>query len=304
MLTRDKALAFARLCGSVMLWVPASGRAVLATMRKSFLMEDAEAKRSAREYLAQPFYSFVVFHRILRHREHPDSWKIEERNNHDVAQLRDSGRSFIVATGHFRRESYVALHMPRCCPGSLAPVFVPVPVRSLRPHNIRTRLAFGQLLQVVQHSRPDSKFVYVGGAGGAFGELLRHLKQPSCQVVVSVDAFWKAAGSNAYTRPFAGMRARTFSIGAAKLSRLAQCPIVACATYVANDGAVVLEWGPVTPPPELDDEAVDFQTTNAILDFLQDAIGRRPAQYVLYIGEERRWKPVLRTWEDRGAEVR
>ena len=207
-------------------------------------------------------------------------------------------------TGHFRRESYVALHMPRCCPGSLAPVFVPVPVRSLRPHNVRTRLAFGQLLEVVRHSRPDSKFVFVGGAGGAFGELLRHLEQPSCQVVVSVDAFWKVAGSNAYTRPFAGMRARPFSIGAAKLSRLAQCPIVACATHVANDGTVVLEWGTVMPPPEPDDEAADFQTINTILDFMEEAIGRRPAQYVLYIGEERRWNPVLHTWEDRGAEVR
>jgi lauroyl/myristoyl acyltransferase len=300
MLPRKSALAIARLCGSVMLRVPSSGRPALTTMQKAFLMEDADARRSAREYLAQPFYSFVVFHRILHRREHPDNWTVEERNNQDVVQLRESGRSFIVATGHFRRESHVALCMPRFCPGSIAIVFVPVPARSLRPHNIRTRVHFGQLLQVIRHSRPDSKFVYVGGA---LKELLKHLEQPSCQVVVSVDAFWKTTGWSAHTRPFAGMRARPFSIGSAVLSRLAQCPIVPCATYVGKDGTIVLEWGPVIPPPQREDEAADSPNTNIILDFLESAIGRRPSQYVLYIGEERRWNPVLQTWEDPNGKI-
>ncbi len=102
-------------------------------MRKSFCMEDAEAQTLAREYLAQPFCSFVVFDRILHGRESLDAWKIEEKNNQAVAQLRESGRPFIMAAGHFRRESYVAIVMPRCCPGSIATVSLPVPALSLHP---------------------------------------------------------------------------------------------------------------------------------------------------------------------------
>jgi lauroyl/myristoyl acyltransferase len=294
-LPRKRALTIARLCGSVMLRVPSSGGPALATMRKAFLMEGEEARSSAREYLAQPFCSFVIFDRLLRGRENLDSWTVEERNNQDVVQLRESGRSFIVAAGHFRRESYIAICIPRFCPGSIATVSIPLPGWSLHPHNIRTKVQFGQFLKVHQRVRPDHEFVYVGGA---LKKLLKHLAQPGCQVVMSVDAFWKTASWSAHTRPFAGMRARPFSIGSAVLGRLAQCPIATLASYVAKDGTVVLEWGPVISPPQREDEGADVSNTNMILDFLEGAIGRRPSQYTLYIGEERRWDSVLQTWED------
>jgi lauroyl/myristoyl acyltransferase len=100
------------------------------------------------------------------------------------------------------------------------------------------------------------------------------------------------------------MRARTFSIGSAVFSRMAQCPIVACATYVEKEGTVVLEWGPVIPPPQREDEAADLRTINALLDFLEKAIGQRPTQYFLYIGEERQWNAVLQTWEDPDGKAR
>lgn len=295
LLPRKSALAIARFCGSVMLRMPSSGRPALATMQKAFFMEGEEAQTSAREYLAQPFCSFVIFERILHGRENVDSWTVEERNGQDVAKLRESGRSFIVATGHFRRESHVAIFMPRFCPGDLVTVALSVPPRSLHPGSMRTRVQFGQFSKVHGHIRPGHEFVYVGGA---LKKLLKHLERPNCQVVVSVDAFWRQTDPSAHARPFAGMRARPFSIGSATLSRLAQCPIVGCATYVAKDGTVVVEWGPVIWPAQRENEAADLLNANIILDFLEGAIGRRPSQYTLYIGEERRWNPRLQIWED------
>ena len=173
-LPRQSALAIAGWCGSVMLYVPTSGRNILATMRKAFGMEDTDARRSARDYLAQPFYSFVVFHRYLHGRDDPNDWTIEERNNQDVVQFRDSGRSFIVATGHFRRDPMLPLYLPRTRFGSIEHVTIPVPARSLRPHNIRERIYFGQLLKVIQYSRPDLKLVYVGDG---VRKLLKHHRQ-------------------------------------------------------------------------------------------------------------------------------
>ena len=278
-----------------MLYVPASSRNALATMRKAFGMGDAEAKRSAREYLAQPFYTFVVFHRILHRRERPNDWTVEERNDQDVVQLRESGRPFIVATGHFRRESFLALYTPRICPGNLAGLFAPVAAPSLHPHNIRERVHFGQILKAIQQSRPDLTFVY---AGGAVKKLLKHVVQPGSQAIVAADAFWKTTGSSTHTRPFAGMRARSFSVGCAVLSRLAQCPIVACTTYLETDGTVVVEWGRVIAPPQREDEGADSRITDEILDLLEIAVGRQPTQYVLYIGEERRWNSGNQSWED------
>jgi lauroyl/myristoyl acyltransferase len=294
-LPRDSALAIARWCGSAMLCVPTSGRNALATMQKAFEMEVADAKRSAREYLALPFYTFVVFHRILHGREHANDWMVEERNDQDVVRLRQSGRSFIVATGHFRRESTTTLHTPRVCPGNLRSLAAPLAAPSLHPHNIRERVQFGQILKAIQQSRLDQNFVY---AGCAVRKLLKHLAQPGSQLIVAADAFWKTTGSSTHTRPFAGMRARRFSVGSATLSRLAQCPIVTCASYVETDGTVILEWGRVIAPPQRDDEGADIRITNEILDLLEIAVGRQPTQYVLYIGEERCWNSGNQSWED------
>ena len=240
----------------------------------------------------------MVFRRILRGREHPDEWKIEEENNREVNELRESGQPFIVATAHFRRESYIVLNTPQTCPGSLMTVSLRVPSLSPRPQVIRTRVQFGQFLRAIRCVRPDSGFVYVGAGESTMEELIKHLGQPRRQVIVSIDAFWKRQGRYACTRAFAGMGCRPFSVGSAALSRIAQCPIIPCATYLKSDGTPVVEWGSVVPPPALEDEAADTLNANQMLDFLERAIGRRPCQYTLYIGEERRWNPTLEAWEN------
>ena len=37
---------------------------------------------------------------------------------------------------------------------------------------------------------------------------------------------------------------------------------------------------------------------NKLIDVLEKAIGERPTQYVLHIGEGRRWNANMKHWED------
>lgn len=297
-LSRKNAMSMARWCGSVMLRVPNNGQPVLRTMHKAFLMKGGEAARNAAEYLAQPFCSFVIFRRLMRGRENINDWKIEEINGREVARLRESGRSFILATGHYRRDSHIVVYTRRVCPGNVLSVFVSPPPKTLRPKDIRLTLQFGELLETVKFIRPDGELVYVDTSKNTMGKLVDHLNRPGNQVVIAVDAFWKTTGRRAFNRSFAGMQSRCFSFGSSTLSRLSQCPIVGCVTYIRDDGVNVVEWGPVIQPPLLQDEAADQRNADTILDFLEGAIGRRPSQYALYIGEERRWDNCKQTWEN------
>lgn len=297
-LSKKNALRVARWCGSVMLRFPTSGKVALRIMQKSFLMKGDDATRNARDYLAQPFCSFVAFRRLMRCRENINDWKIEEINGREIARLRESGRSFIVATGHFRRDPHIVVYTRRVCPGNLLSVFVSPPPKSLRPKDIRLTLQFGELLETVKFIRPDGQLLYVDASKKTMAKLVNHLSSPGNQVVIAVDAFWKATGHRAFSRPFAGMQSRCLSFGSSTLSRLSQCPIVGCVTYLRDDGVNVIEWGPVIQPPSLQDEAADRGNANTILDFLEGAIGRRPSQYALYIGEDRRWNNNEQTWED------
>jgi lauroyl/myristoyl acyltransferase len=296
-LPRKSALAVAGWCASVMLRVPSSGRPVLMTMKKSFLMEGVEATRCAREYLAQPFYTFVISRRLLRGLESTDGWKIEECNNRDVVQLRDSGQSFIVATGHFVRHAAFALYFPKITPRPLLASVAPLPAFSLAPSVIRLRLQFGQHLRDIQHCRSDIELV-VAGAEGAGRKFLKRMKVDGANAIIGADAFWNDHDGRGPTRSFAGHTSHIFATGAATLGRLAQCPVLTCAPYLKSEGTIVLEWGPTIQPPPRTDKEADIRNTNLIVEFLEGAIGRRPTQYTMYIGEERRWNAALQEWED------
>jgi lauroyl/myristoyl acyltransferase len=272
------------------------------TMKKAFLMEGAQGTRSAREYLAQPFYSVVISRRLLRGLESTDGWKIEESNNRDVIQLRDSRQSFIVATGHFVRHALCALYFPNTTPRPLLASVGPLPAFSLAPSVIRLRLQFGQHLRDIQHCRSDIELV-AAGAEGAGRTFLKRMKVDGANAIIGADAFWNHQDGRGLTRSFVGHTSHTFATGAATLGRLAQCPVLTCAPYLKSDGTIVLEWGPTIQPPPCTDKEADMRNTNLIVEFLEGAIGRRPLQYTLYIGEERRWNAALQQWEDRKKET-
>jgi hypothetical protein len=89
-----------------------------------------------------------------------------------------------------------------------------------------------------------------------------------------------------------------FALGTARLSRLSQRPIVVCVPFLDEAGRTVLEWSLPIPAPARDDDGADARITNDILDILERAIGLRPGQYVLAIGEQRRWSETAKCWVD------
>jgi lauroyl/myristoyl acyltransferase len=136
----------------------------------------------------------------------------------------------------------------------------------------------------------------VAGSSNDGRALLNGLRRNGVHAIITADAFWNSPAGG-MTRPFAGQSCHTFATGAATLGRLAQCPVIPCAPYLKNDGTIVLAWGPTIQPASRSDKAADLKNTNVILDFVENAIGQRPSQYVLQIGEERRWNSILQTWE-------
>jgi lauroyl/myristoyl acyltransferase len=266
-------------------------------MEAAFVMKGREAIGSAREYLAQPFYAFVVFRRVLRGRELPEQWNIEEENNHEVCQLRESGQSFIVATGHFARHAVIALYLNRATPGSLLASLGPVPEFRWKASTIRIRLQYGQMVRTVRHVRPDAEIVFAG-ASNAGRKILGHFKTPSSNAIITADAFWNDASNGSVRRPFTGHKSHAFATGAATVGRLVRCPVIPCVPYFRKDGTIVFKWGTLISPPDRTRKEGDIQNTNAIVDFFEHEIGLRPAQYALYIGASRCWNSALRKWED------
>jgi lauroyl/myristoyl acyltransferase len=299
LLHRKSAMAIAGWCGSVMLRTPSSGRPILRTMTKAFQMEPIEARRHAREYLAQPFYAFVIANRVLHGRENANNWKVEEDNSKEVIQFRKSGKPFIVATGHFARHIAFALYLSRTLPGPLFVVVGPMPPFSLSLSTLRIRIQYGQYLKVIRKCRNDIQLIFAGTSRSC-RDLIAGLKQNGSSVIVHCDAFWNDHG-HSMIRSFAGKNSHTFATGAATLGQLGQIPIVPCAPYAKNDGTIVLHWGPVIHPSVLPDRTAVVAATDGIVDFLERAIAERPSQYVLQIGEERRWNRDLQSWEDQAG---
>lgn len=265
----------------------------MATMEMAYGLQGSAATKAACGYLAQPFCSFAIAARILAGCENHRIWPIRERAGEDLLSLRRSGRSYIVATGHFRRESTLMIYREDICPGRIVNVSAALLPPSARPRHLRQRLQLRQMLDTLKFSRQDITIAWVGAPAR---RLLRDLERPGCQLVVAADAVWQSSGCSGFRRAFAGMRSQKFSLGPAALSRLAQVPIVPVATFIDEDGTIGVEWGSVIPPPKRHDAKADLNTSNQILDYLENAIGRRPCQYVLYIGEERRWDPESEVW--------
>jgi lauroyl/myristoyl acyltransferase len=296
-LSRRQAVLVARGCAAFMLGVSVSGNTARKTMKRAFLMKGRLSRDGACEYLAQPFVAYVVFERVLQGRERPEQWDFEEENSREVAQLRASGQSFVVAGGHFSRHAVFTMYLKRTTPGPLLASLGPLPDFAWKASTIRIRIQYGQMIRAIRHVRPDLQMVFAG-ANGAGRKILGHFKTQGANAIITADAFWDDGGSGGLTRPFTGHRAHTFATGAATVSRLVQCPVIPCVPYFRSDGTLVFKWGSLISPPDRARKEADIHNTNAIVDFFEAEVGCRPTQYVLYIGESRWWNSELRKWED------
>jgi len=290
-LPRAWAMGLADAAGYVFHVSPLGGR-VRREMRTAFPSADANAL--ALEWLRRPFRDYVAATQIVEGRDEPASWSIEQRNI--PAALMDSDQSLIVATAHFSREAMSALYVPSIIPKKLITVIASVDRHPSDPRGLRLCQQMTELMngiRVVRHG--DVEIAEVGGASVVV-HLLKHLKRPRGALLISSDAPWAKDKSDGYERPFAGNAARNVALGTAWLARMSQRPIVPCVSILDGHGRVIVEWGEPIPPAERADASADARVMDAILDMFERAIGRHPGQYVLPIGDERRWSETAQCW--------
>lgn len=260
--------------------------------------------RITKRYLTLEFRDFVIIKRQIEGRESWDRFKIVEKHAEGVTSLRNSGKSYIVACGHFARQAVRALYLPNISPGHVVHVTAPSETGQRTLRGLRTRIQLSTLLSSITNMRPDAEFVIVDSQGLAGRQILRRLKQPGNVVFINVDAPWPEAISGCVTRPFGGFASRPFATGAARLSRLSQSPIVSCICSIEADGRTIsLDWGEPIMTRNQGDQG-DVSVTNILLDRIEEAIGKRPDQYVLRIGGSRVWNADGERWQDRKEKVK
>lgn len=294
LLPRSWALAVANVLSLLLVVLPSPGMVTYARMRRAFGEGRLRSFQLAWGSVARPYKDFVTLKRVLYGREDVSGWKIIERNSDEVASLRDSGQSFIVATAHFARAALLAIACPSITPGNLITVGHPPPAKIRSPFHLRLRIQYGTMLKALSSVwRRPGEFAFTGSSQSAASLIYERLRKPGNIVSIHVDAPWPKCPKGSYSRPFAGLRDRTFSTGAAQLAALTRCPIVTCVYWQQDDETVIVEWG--SPIRRIDDET---DTIDDLLDKLEAAVGERPMQYMLDIGGERRWNEARKRWED------
>ena len=193
--------------------------------------------------VARPYRDFVTLKRILYGREDVSTWRIIERNSDEVASLRETGQSFIVATAHLH-DRHCSVACPSITPGNLITVGHPPPreIRSLL--DLRLRIQYGTMLKALSSAwRRRGEFAFTGLGQSAASLIYERLREQGNVVCIHVDAPWPNSPTGSYSRPFAGLRDRAFSTGATQLAALTRCPIVSCVYWQQDDETVIIEWG-------------------------------------------------------------
>jgi len=114
-------------------------------------------------------------------------------------------------------------------------------------------------------------------------------------VHIRVDAYWEKPG--AYRRAFAGIADRGVALGAARIGRLAQCPVVPFVAVLGrHPRTVTIDWGNPIGPRAIDDKASDVETIDEALNFLEAGVARYPDQYLHPSGGDRHWDAAAARW--------
>lgn len=290
--------------------LPEPGQAAYWRLRDVFGRSRLSTLRLVRRRLARPLRDCVVHRRILAGREDPLGWRINERHRERVADVVDSGESYILATAHFQREALMALALPSITPGTLVQAGLAAPpgggslgalVRDARARGVhralvdaRTRLQLSTLCDAyVTVGNRGTEIVRVGGDNVSAKLLYDRLRRPGTVVNIHIDAVWTKRHTGSFARPFAGLASRDFSLGAAQLAKLTGRPIVGCVYWTAPDGSVVVDW--TTKIARVGDER---DAMSRLIDAIETAVGERPDEYTLDIGDDRRWDADAGCWVD------
>jgi lauroyl/myristoyl acyltransferase len=295
-LPRKIALGIAKLLALFLLVLPQPGHYTYYQVRSVFGKGRVSSLLLSWDRLALAFRDFVVINRLANKRESPFTWRIVEQNTDGINQLRRTGETYIVVIAHFSQVARMSLVSPKVTynfPFGIG--LAPREGRNL--FDLRIRIVWGALLRAGRCWDRDAEMGLVGDDLHAATILYKRLRESGNVVFIALDAPWNRARIGTYERPFAGHRNRGFSTGAVQLARLAGCAIIACVPYIEDDGSIVLEWG---DPMRIDsnDSSGEVKAMNRLLDTLEIGIGKRPTQYQLDIGADRRWNSENVRWED------
>jgi hypothetical protein len=299
-LPRKVALLMADSLGLFLLVLPDPGRETYIETRTAFAKGRFASFRLAWRRLALPFRDFVVHERLITERESALDWRITQRHTDGIDSLRKSEESYILVSGHFTKESSLCLASPQASRNRFFLISVEdAPKGKASLHDRRVQIQLGQFNDALSSCwGRDVQILTRGGDLRSATRIYNCLREPGNVIMIAADAEWSKDLVGSYVRPFAGMKTRAFSMGAVQLARLTRRPLISCVSWLSDDGSVVLEWGDVI---RIDgkDSSGEVAAMNSLLDGLELAVGERPDQYYLDIGDNRRWNPRERKWEDR-----
>ncbi len=298
LLPRRWALRVADVVGFVDLLVPSTTAIIaLGEARASTGLRGWRRVGAAGRRLGGSRRDLVMMRRLRRGVEHPREWNIIEVNGDQVHELIAERRSFVVATGHFHHAAELAVGNGLYPWIANREVTSAMPPWRFSPRIMRERLQnhlFFGIAGAIEGGE-DRQFFPPAGDPALVPAILEALALPDGCVRIFIDAIWTKA--HAHRRPFAGMRERAFAFGAARIARLAQCPVILEVCIYQPDGSVRIEWGPCIEPPSIDDVAADVRVIDQLVDALEIAVGHYPEQYLHPIGRERRWNAAMNRWE-------
>lgn len=290
-LPRRWAFGAADAIGNLYLMSPVGARA-RAAMAAAF--PERDAKIVAREWVSRTGRDYLAMRRVLIGRDNVADMAVRSLN--EPALLREPGQSVIIALGHFSREANIGLYKTGVIPKRVAATIAPIERHRWRPRGLRIEMQITAIMEGIKAARGGDVEVIPFDGPSALMRLVKHLRRPDTAVTISTDAVIEGGRERGHDRGFAGHRKQSFALGTARLARLSQRPILACVPYLDEHGGFAIEWAEPIAAPARDDEDADAKVTDAILDFLERAIGRRPGQYVLSVGHARHWDESGQRW--------
>jgi lauroyl/myristoyl acyltransferase len=276
----EKAFRLARFFAVILSLLPPYGRSRRFAERARLYGTTANRISFGKAHLQAQFRDFVAVRRIVRGADDPHSRALVERNAELVQELRAKGTPFILATGHFLRQAMAHVYEERITPHAVMAIMARLPANPRRLGERWNQVNYGQMLEAVHKIRPEAKFVSLGDVS-ALKNLVRDLRKPGHLAVISADTLWPDFRASSLVRPFCGSARRAFPTGAARLARLAGCPILVCVPYLDESGTMVIDWRRRIEVSPDGAEQNDREITNRILDEIERAALERPDQYVI-----------------------
>jgi lauroyl/myristoyl acyltransferase len=289
-----RAMAVARFLGYVHAMTPGYGLARVKQMSEAFGVGGGEAVRLAARQSSRLLCDSVAVRRTLRGAADMDRRRIVQLKDASVDRILQSGESFILATGHFSRQAFLAVDHLDVLPHAIVSVALPPTALGLHPLTWWLSYHYGQILECSRASRPEIEFVNPNRSC-AYLRVVQRLRARNCVILTHADAPVDA-GRATYSRPFAGLGLRRFSLAPARLSRSTRRPIVVCLPRLLDDRTIVLDWTRAIEPADVDDAGADQRIMDKILDDIERAVGLHPDQYVMDFLGTRRWDASAERW--------